>query len=1137
MQQIFKKLLNNGIDSDSAEFLVPPNSFISGYNVRIGGTTDLGGVGYIESILENVEKFHVLSSGGNDTRIGFAASDEEGWIVKFNYNDAGNHGIFLYSLYLETWYDLLLEADVTGGLGFQKNELIHSARIENGILYWCNSETSEPRKLNIRSAVNLYTPGVYPENYTYTSPISQNVLYWIRRQPGLPPSQEKQTDSPGLNNFTKNEGFWFSYRYIYRDYEISTLSGLSTLANYNTEDEGYNYIHVEIPILEQIEQDVLQVDLVVKYANSGKLFVIKSWNKNIPADAALIVAHNDGSANLYFDYANDFTGIALDDAYSVKPYDSVPIYAQTIEIARNRSFMMNYTIGYDTPITTSLNATFQTQTEGATATGTFWQIQWRPSPFGSPDLYYVVDIQNIGVYSGYYGVLPYPGPYGPAAVPPILPTTLDYPTELVFIGDSYSAILLYFSFNPGDVIGFVQTIYTTDITNPPTVISLVGSTAFKSDASYQPAVVFYDHAGRKCGVFTRDDLIITTPDRDYDTITYTTAMNWTLDNTLAVNEIPEWAYYYSVVVTKCLRTRFFLEAKVKNLTYATKDEDGLYIFDTASYSAELNGIAVDITMLNSYGMGYTFADGDFIKLYIDGAAVVHTLSIVAQQGNFVVCELKDIGAIGNDATPFLTCLFEIYTPYRPSTDEPFYEVAQTFAINNPTESGREYSTLAGSIRGDITLLNRSDGSVDYLTENMSPNDKYPYRWNTDSGRPNFIDDIGQEVKTNEIAYSDVLIQGTRTNGLSTFEALNTKDIPIECGDGIKLQVADKITEQGNIMLAICVNETVSLYLSEAQLLGSTGNAFLAQAADVIGTVNVLQGSFGSMNPESVVVLRGQVFFYCLIKGCFVRYSNAGLFPISDYGMKRVSHLFSQAYAEMTEEEIEELGSRPFVFGGVDPYHLEVYWSIPSTTEVPPKGYLPSYESPEPQIIYPFDIYDGVGKVLVFKTAQNRWATPHRYETEGFVDIRDYLFSAKNGAMYQHNYDNGTDDTYSKWYGEEVKPEIGFIVNDEPNIVKQFLTLSVEGNIQPTFCIALVEYPNEQITDITDEWVTREGVFYAKLLRDKLSPNVSGTYDEKLYTGDRLRSNWMKVYVEFDTRELLQVRFFNAGAFPDAGHKT
>lgn len=1123
MQQIFKKLLNGGLDSDSAEFLVPPNSFISGQNVRIGGTTDLGGVGYIETILENAEKFHALPSAGISTRIGFAADDENGWLAKFNYNDAGFHGIYLYSLYLETWYTLLLDQDVTGGLGFQKNQLIHSTRIENGVLYWCNGFINEPRKLNIKSAVNLYTPGVYPDYYAYTSPISQNTLYWIRKQPGLPITATKIDDSGLSNNFIKDEGFWFYWRYIYRDYEISTLSAASILLNYNSLGQDFNSIEVELPLGEYIEQEVLQVDVVVKLASSGKYFVIKSWNKNIAIDAADIALHNAGSNNLDFEFANDYTGIALDDAYSVKPYDSLPIYAQTIEIARNRAFMFNYTLGDDTPTETSLTAQAFEQSDSATPTAPWVSVTYN----SGLNTHYFLDVQGLESDNGYYDVAPQP---------PAFPATVDFTLmTLVAVGPSNFALYLIATY-PDFTGGFPATGDVSELTGMPAPpAGLSGDEAFKSGATYQVSISFLDHAGRKTGILTKDELKIEIGERLYNQVNYTTGINWFLSNVSPTTEIPIWASYYSINITKCLTTRFFVSARVKNITYATKDADNAYVFNTTAYAANLNGVAVDITLLNSQGMGYTWTDGDLIKIY-EGTDI-YTLSIVDQQGKWVICELQDLGTLGNLASPKTDALFEIFTPYRPSSSEANYEVAQIYAVTNAGTESRQYSATAGTIGGDITLLTRNDGSADYLTENMSPNDKFPYIWNTDSGRPNFIDTIGQETKTNDICYSDVLIQGTKTNGLSTFEALNTKDVPVECGDGMKLQIADKISEQGSIMLAICVNETVSLYLSEAQLLGSTGNAFLAQAADVIGTVNVLQGSMGTMNPESVIPFRGRVAFYCLIKGCFVVYSNNGLFPISDYGMKRVSHLFSQAYASLTVAEIEALGSRPFVFGGFDPYHMELYWSIPSTTETPPKGYLPSYVSPELPIIYPFDIYDGIGKVLVFKTEEKRWATPHNYETEGFIDIRDYLFSAKNGAMFQHNNNNGTDDTYSKWYGEAVKPAIGFIINEEPNIVKQFLTLSIEGNIQPTFCVVLTEYPNIQVSDIVDEWINREGVFYASIKRDRLSPNVSGTYDDKLFTGDRMRSNWLKVYMEFTTNQLMQLRFLNGGAIPDAGHKT
>lgn len=1118
MQQIFKKLLNGGLDSDSAEFLVPPNSFISGQDVRIGGTTDLGGVGYIESILENAEKFHALPSGGNNTRIGFAADDENGWVVKFNYNDAGFHGIYLYSLYLETWYTLLLEQDVTGGLNFQKNQLIHSTRIENGVVYWCNGFINEPRKLNIKSAVNLYTPGVWPENYAYTSPISQNTLYWIRKQPALPITASKFDDSGLANNFIKDEGFWFYWRYIYRDYEISTLSGASELLNYNSAGQDFNSIEVELPLGEYIEQDVLQVDVVVKLASSGKYFVIKSWNKNIAIDAADIALHNAGSNNLDFEFANDYTGIALDDAYSVKPYDSLSIYAQTIEIAKNRAFMMNYTLGYDTPIETSLAAQAITgEGSGGDLTG-YW-----------------LDVKQSGFHIHYYFVIG-TNYYDPPSQPPPFPANVDF-LLLTLVAPNVTDFVTFLLSTYGPTFSVNVTGDTSIVINGGGAPSLEGTEAFKAGCTYQLSISFLDHAGRKSGVLTSNSLKIEIPEKAYTQVNYTTSIDWTLSNLNAINEIPEWAEYYSINITKCLTTRFFLESRAKNITYVTKDADGEYVFNTDAYAATLNGVAIDITQLNGYGMGYTFVDGDIVKVYIDADPVVYNLAIIDQSGNWIICELQDLGTIGDTGTPKNDVLFQIFTPYKPSTSEPYFEVSEFFKITNPHTTSREYSMVLGSIGGDVTLLTRGSGLGTYLTENMSPNDKFPYIWNTDAGRPNFVDTIGQETKTNDICYSDVLIQGTKTNGLSTFEALNTKDVPVECGDGMKLQVADKITEQGSIMLALCVNETVSLYLSEAQLLGSTGNAFLAQAADVIGTVNVLQGSYGTMNPESVIAFRGKVAFYCLVKGCFVVYSNAGLFPISDYGMRRVSHLFSQAYASLTVSEIEALGSRPFVFGGFDPYHMELYWSIPATTDTPPKGYLPSYDSPDLPIIYPFDIYDGRGKVLVFKPEEKRWAAPHNYQTEGFIDVRDYLYSAKDGSMYQHNNNNGTDDTYAKWYNESVKPSIGFIVNEEPNIVKQFLTLSVEGNMEPTFCVLLTEIPNVQITDITDSWVNREGILYAPILRDRLSPNVSGTYDAKLFTGDRLRSNWCKVYIEFTTNELLQVRFFNCGAMKDAGHKT
>jgi hypothetical protein len=107
----------------------------------------------------------------------------------------------------------------------------------------------------------------------------------------------------------------------------------------------------------------------------------------------------------------------------------------------------------------------------------------------------------------------------------------------------------------------------------------------------------------------------------------------------------------------------------------------------------------------------------------------------------------------------------------------------------------------------------------------------------------------------------------------------------------------------------------------------------------------------------------------------------------------------------------------------------------------------------------------------------------------------------------------------------------------PNIMKEILTLSQEGNIQPTHTIVLTEYPNLQISDIVDEWVNRESILYASVLRDRLSPNCSGTYDEKLYKGDEMRGQWAKIYVQYTTSALMQIRFYNCGFIKSLGHTT
>lgn len=1106
---IEKRNFLKGMNGDISPRLLGDGESLNIMNGRVG-VTQYGRFGRVENVPgTTLVSQNVRPPYGTDQTIGSALDFDNQRLLFFNYNTVSDHGIYCYDVASNIIYAVLYDSQVIGGLGFRRNSLIHSARVENGCLYWCDSTNNEPRRIDINAGIEMNRAGTFPSVTPYSYPMTQSVIRWIRRQPGLPIAPVKSNDGNFNNNFIKNEAFEFSWRYIYRNYEISTLSAWSILVNYNIASSTDNYIHLTVPLGETIDQDVLQVDLIAKYLNGGKSFIIRSWNKNIPLDNLAIYQHNHSGIPLTFRFYNDSLGVALDDAYSVKPFDSVPVYAQTMEMARFRSFMANYVIGYDTPITTSLTAIPQVDQNAGAVTAIWLRL-----------------IYNSGANTKYFVSLGTLGFFDPSANPP--QASLPY-GSLTFIslgwGDFTAYIVAHFS-------GIVSLNYSGDtspVTGAPPLPGLIGDVVFKSGSTYQVAIEFLDHSGRKCGVLTNDDLKVTIDEKVYAQDDFTTAVNWALSNANATNEIPIWTYYYSINITKNLTTRFFLDARVVNMTYASKDADGLYIYNTSAYSTTLNGVAIDITRLNNYGMGYVFQEGDLVKVYISTS--VYNLSIIAQDGNWIICELQNLGTLGSSSITFNTALFEIYTPYKTSTSEPYYECSQIYKITNPATVSRTYSTLSGSITGDVTLLSRNDGTADYVTENMSPNDKFYRNWNTNTGRPNFIELIGQQTLTNAIAWSNTLIQETKTNGLSTFDALDTKDVNLECGDIQKLQLANKISEdQGNIMLAICSFETASLYLGETQLVSQQGNAFVAQSSGVIGTINVLQGSSGTLNPESVVEYLGLVFWLDVHNGFYTQYSVNGLESVSRYRMSRFFKNYCIAYQSTNNNNLDNINGFHHVRSSIDPFHKEVTVTLPALIYENYANVLPSYSSVPSyatSIIDRFDISDQLGKTMAFKFEgnENSWGSNYEWLAEWSEYLGDVAYGFKNGNLYIFNHNTSAWNTI---FGVQYPVRICCTGNLNPSSIKDLFNISLESNVIPDFTVAKTTYPNIQITDLSaTDYTNEEEAMYAYFLRDRLSPNVSGTADQKLYTGDVLKDFSIFVMTEFQQySQLMFVNFIN-----------
>lgn len=1068
---------------------------------------------------------------GTNICIGSIADDKRDRIIYAIYNTFDDHAIYAFDTITKITYAILYDSQVIGGLNFSKNSrLDRNMRVVGDLLYWTD-DLNEPRRMNIEAGIKMnhasYSTSVLPYSY----PMNPEVITIIRRPPFYPIDSQKKEDVTYDNNFIANEAFQFAVRYFYRDFEYSVIGAYCELSPYNYSTDDFNYIELTMPLVEIIDQDVLEVELIVRFGNGGKSFVIHTWDKTE------IDAHNAGTA-LTYDFYNDIVGTPIDDAAANKPFDSVPLLSKSLELAKSRLFLANNDEGYSTPTETSLSASVNTVTQGTDKIG-IWNtmdINFELNGVTTTITYYFLQVAGTSPSLYYF-------PQATVPDPPAVPPT---PISLAAASFSTSSVRALATFirdvsgTPYDTwdFGTDTTPYTSVISGGSVV--LAGARSFKSNSTYRYAIWFFDKYRRKCGVVIKDGNEVVTPDRTYSQTVYNIGITWTLSNALASDEIPDWAYYYVVGRTKNLSTTGFVQSRSIKMRYVIKDTNGDFNYANTTYDPSRYGVAIDISTLATDGLGYVYNEGDIVNLYFQsGITGKVELPILAQDGQWLICKLQDLQTFTSTVTP----LYEIYTPYKQSFNEFYYEVGNIYAINNPTTANRQYSVLSDVMNGDVYLMQRSNPLFggNFFAEAMSPNDKFWKNWYTDIGWGNIIDKTGRQSKTSSISWSNTLIEGTRTNGLSSFDALDEKAMPIECGEIQKIQAASKITEEGTIMLAICKKQTASLYLSETQLVGASQNAFLAQSTTVIGTINILKGRFGTRNPESVLEYLGLIFWIDIDNGVVVQYSSNGLQAVSRYGQTRFFRRYSIDYASANSNNLDNINGFHHIGTGIDAFHKEVIFTMPALIYENYADIYPSYSSVPTyatSIINRMDIYDQLGKSMAYCYEKNLWGSNYEYGNEWFETINNTMYGWKNGVLWIHEAINGN---YNTFYGTYRPMRICFAANFIPSALKVLNNIAIEGNITPNFTVALTSHPNQQITDLSEaDYTNQEGNYYAYFLFDRLSPNSSGsTANQKLYAsgGDPLTDIAIQIMCEFPSSDkLIYLDYINVGYSYSRGQK-
>jgi hypothetical protein len=120
-------------------------------------------------------------------------------------------------------------------------------------------------------------------------------------------------------------------------------------------------------------------------------------------------------------------------------------------------------------------------------------------------------------------------------------------------------------------------------------------------------------------------------------------------------------------------------------------------------------------------------------------------------------------------------------------------------------------------------------------------------------------------------------------------------------------------------------------------------------------------------------------------------------------------------------------------------------------------------------------------------------------------------------------------TYPAW--------VVLIFNKPPNEVKRPQAFSMESDVEPGYVHFRTEEPYVQSTDLISSQIeTREGIHSAGIMRDRLSPNTSGTVFDKMANGDPMRGRVIKALFEWGKLTKFVAKLINLKFRDSTGHK-
>ena len=524
--------------------------------------------------------------------------------------------------------------------------------------------------------------------------------------------------------------------------------------------------------------------------------------------------------------------------------------------------------------------------------------------------------------------------------------------------------------------------------------------ARKRGGSYLLGGRFYDEHGRFCSVvqasevyipFITEDLHTYFPDKYFNPNTYLHGRP-TITATITTPP-PSWAKYFRFMWTKNLYQGKYLQWCANEVKYITSYDNNLDTFIETTYqNGDATMIMINISNIATYArqnnnsqVGYAYEDGDRLRLIADRDinyfnGLFDTEVFGYKTGGWLLIQNRVSLSEIKSGT-----FFEVYNNRPVTEDKLFFECGQTIKITN---GAYENNTVVFD-SGDTYWRGRSipvlDDSTNFsaiyplVIEDRSISDFFASE-DEDIGRVGVIDETFKQIHyPTMMQHSNIFIEGSAVNGLSSFETSNFKILNVNFG------AITRLVYVGNTLISVHTNKVVANYIELRSLSDANQTDGLLAISDAyFGNDRPMQSEYGSDKYNSIASYQGFVYGLDTAKGVVWRYDNNGIDAISD---KLVRSYIRQLCADGVSRAI----------GVFDPY-FRMYFLTTTNS-------------------------DGEKSTIGWDEDKNRWSSFYSFTPEMYSYIQRDLVSFKDGQLWLHN----TNTLYNNFYGVQYRSEITPIV--------------------------------------------------------------------------------------------------------------